>query len=303
VSSGLRICSLLPSATEILGDLGLSGQLVGRSAECDWPPEVRSLPVVTGARLDTSELASAEIDDAVRGALAEGRSLYALDERLIAALAPDVIVTQDLCAVCAVSSGEVRALCGVDVETISLDPHTIQEIEQSVLLLAQRFGVGERGGQVVEQMRRTIEAANRAVGGHDPRRVVVLEWLDPPFAAGHWLPEMVALAGGVDQLGREGEPSRTSSWDEVLAAEPELVVLAPCGFDALRATREAERLGLPARLAASGIAGIAVDANAYFSRPSPRIAEGVAQLAQLFHPAIEAATLRGTAPPATQPAV
>jgi len=234
MSGGPRICSLLPSATEILADLGLTEQLVGRSAECDWPPEVRSLPVVTAARLDTSELASTEIDGAVRGALADGRSLYALDEELIASLAPDVIVTQDLCAVCAVSSGEVRAVCGVDAETISLDPHTIQEIQESVLLLAQRFAIQERGRKVVEQMRWTIEEASLAVAGREPRRVVVLEWLDPPFVAGHWLPEMVAAAGGVDLLGRAGEPSRTSSWDEVLAAEPELVVLAPCGFDAAR---------------------------------------------------------------------
>lgn len=299
MSSGLRICSLLPSATEILGDLGLSGKLVGRSAECDWPPEVRSLPVVTGARLDTSELASAEIDDAVRAALAEGRPLYALDERLIAALAPDVIVTQDLCAVCAVSSGEVQALCGVDVETISLDPHTIQEIEQSVLLLAQRFGAQERGRKVVDWMRRTIEEVGLAVAGREPRRVVVLEWLDPPFVAGHWLPEMVAAAGGVDLLGIAGEPSRTSSWDEVVAAEPELVVLAPCGFDAARATTEAERLGLPTRFAASGVAGVAFDANAYFSRPAPRVAEGVAQLAALFHPHAIAAGRRPTPTAAT----
>ena len=196
MSSGLRICSLLPSATEILGDLGLSGQLVRGSAECDWPPEVRSLPVVTGARLDTSELASAEIDDAVRGALAEGRSLYALDERLIAALAPDVIVTQDLCAVCAVSSGEVKALGGVDVETISLDPHTIQEIEQSVLLLAQRFGVGERGRQVVEQMRRTIEAAIWGVSIRQRRHV--------RLRAGHSGGGRLRIASSTDEPVTEG---------------------------------------------------------------------------------------------------
>jgi iron complex transport system substrate-binding protein len=301
VSSGLRICSLLPSATEILAaSLGLTEELVGRSAECDWPPEVRSLPVVTAARLDTSKLASAEIDDAVRDALVDGRSLYALDEELIASLAPDVIVTQDLCAVCAVSSGEVRAVCGVDAETISLDPHTIREIEESVLLLAQRFAVQERGRKVVDWMRATIEEASLAVAGREPRRVVVLEWLDPPFVAGHWLPEMVAAAGGVDLLGRAGEPSQTSTWEEVFAAEPELVVLAPCGFDAVRAIGEAERLGLPARFAAFGIASVAVDANAFFSRPAPRVAEGVAQLAPLFHPQPAPAALRPTAKAETQ---
>ena len=300
MNRGPRICSLLPSATEIVTSLGLTEQLVGRSAECDWPPEVQSLPVVTAARLDTAKLASAEIDDAVRAALADGRSLYALDEELIASLAPDVIVTQDLCAVCAVSSGEVRAVCGVDAETISLDPHTIREIEESVLLLAQRFAVPERGRQIVDWMGATIEEASTAVVGREPRRVVVLEWLDPPFVAGHWLPEMVAAAGGVELLGRAGEPSRTSSWGEVVAAQPELVVLAPCGFDAARATREAARLGLPARLTASGIASVAVDANAFFSRPAPRVAEGVAQLAPLFHPRLADAGLRSTATAETQ---
>jgi iron complex transport system substrate-binding protein len=290
VSGGPRICSLLPSATEILADLGLTRRLVGRSAECDWPPAVRNLPVVTAARLETSELASAEIDDAVWAALADGRSLYALDERLVKALAPDVIVTQDLCAVCAVSSGEVRAACGVDAEVISLDPRTIREIEESVLLLARRFGVLERGRRVVQRMQETIARARAAVAGRQPLRVVVLEWLDPPFVAGHWLPEMVAAAGGIDLLGRTGEPSRTSSWDEVMAAKPELVVLAPCGFDARRASSEAERLGLPSRLAAAGIASAPVDANAFFSRPSPRVADGVAQLAHLFHPIVAAAT-------------
>jgi len=284
VSGSPRICSLLPSATEILADLGLTGRLVGRSAECDWPPAVSSLPVVTAARLDTLELASAEIDGAVRAALAEGRSLYALDQQLIEELAPDVIVTQDLCTVCAVSSGEVRAICDLDAEVISLDPHTIEEIEQTVLQLAHHFDVAKRGRQVVQRMQETIATASRAVTDLRPRRVVVLEWLDPPFLAGHWLPEIVAAAGGIDLLGQAGRPSRASTWDEVLDAEPELVVLAPCGFDAARTTNEADRLGLPTRFAAAGVASFAVDANAYFSRPSPRVADGVAQLAGLFHP-------------------
>jgi iron complex transport system substrate-binding protein len=278
-----RICSLLPSATEILAELGLVEALVGVTAECDWPEQVRGLPVVSAARVDTAELESAEIDAAVRSALADGRSLYAIDEELIAELAPDVIVTQDLCAVCAVSSGEVRAVCSVDAEVISLDPHTIAEIEQSVMLLAERFGVLPEGRRVVERMEETIAAASASVSGREPRRVVVCEWLEPPFAAGHWVPEMVAAAGGIELLGRPGEPSRTSTWEEIFACEPELVVLAPCGFDRERATEEASRLGIPARLAEAGIASVAVDANAYYSRPAPRVAEGVSELARLFH--------------------
>jgi iron complex transport system substrate-binding protein len=274
----MRICSLLPSATEIIGALGLSGQLVGVSAECDWPPEVRGLPVVTGARIETSALSSAEIDSAVREALVDARSLYAIDEALLAELAPDLIVTQDLCAVCAVSSGEVTRLCTIDAEIVSLDPRTIGEVEESVIELARRLGVAPRGAAVVAGMERELERVRAIVAGLERRRAFVAEWLDPPFAAGHWVPEMVGLAGGVDVLGQAGKASFSTTWDEALAREPELVVLAPCGFDAERAALEAEVLPpLPCRV-------VAVDANARFSRPAPRIVEGVAQLAFFLHP-------------------
>jgi iron complex transport system substrate-binding protein len=278
----MRIVSLLPSATEIVCDLGLGDLLVGRSAECDWPPPVAQLPVVTAARVDTQQLDSAAIDDAVRAALADGLSLYAVDERLLAELRPDLIITQDLCRVCAVSSVEVGALRAVEADVISLDPRTIGEVEASVRLLADRLevccrGACEAGADVVARMRRTIASAMEAVRGLPVRRVFVAEWLDPPFAAGHWVPEMVDLAGGLDVLGRAGRPSYATSWDTVAEAEPELIVVAPCGFDAARAEREAARFDLPAP-------HVCVDANAYFSRPAPRIAEGVAQLAHILHP-------------------
>jgi iron complex transport system substrate-binding protein len=278
----MRIVSLLPSATEIVCDLGLGDLLVGRSAECDWPPSVSALPVVTAARVDTQQLDSAGIDEAVRAALLEGFSLYAVDERLLEELRPDLIITQDLCRVCAVSSVEVGALRAVDAEVISLDPRTIGEVEASVRLLADRLdacrgGTCEAGADVVANMRHTIVAAMESVRGLPPRRVFVAEWLDPPFAAGHWVPEMVDLAGGVDVLGRAGEPSYATTWERVAAEQPELIVVAPCGFDALRAEREASRFNLPAP-------HVSVDANAYFSRPAPRIAEGVAQLAGILHP-------------------
>ena len=275
----MRICSLLPSATEIVGALGLAGSLVGRSAECDWPPEAHGLPVVTAARVDTGEMASFEIDRAVREAIADGRSLYAFDKELIKALEPDLILTQDLCAVCAVSSDEVGRLCAVDAEVVSLDPRTIADIERSVLKLARRLGVPDRGAQVIAQMEEKIGRARERVAGLEPRRIFVAEWLDPPFAAGHWVPEMVAHAGGEEILGRAGEASFATSWEAVRGASPEIVVLAPCGFDAARAAREAASLPpLPCR-------AVAVDANAYFSRPAPRVADGVAQLAFLLHPA------------------
>jgi iron complex transport system substrate-binding protein len=273
----VRVCSLLPSATEIVGALGLTDTLVGVSHECDWPPEARELPTITASRVDTSTLASGEIDAAVRDALAGGLPLYAVDAELIEELAPDLIVTQDTCAVCAVSTADVRRVCLVDADVLSLDARSIQGIEESVATLAARLGVPEHGERVVAEMRRRIAAVHDQVAGLAPKRAFVAEWLDPPFAAGHWVPEMVALAGGIEVLGRAGEPSYPTTWAEVAARDPELVVVAPCGFDAERAAAEAGKHTLPAR-------AVAVDANAYFSRPAPRIADGIAQLAFLLHP-------------------
>ena len=275
----LRICSLLPSATEIVAALGLLDLLVGRSAECDFPPQVSRLPVVTSARIDTTSLGSAAVNAAVRASLAEGHSLYAVDADLIERLAPDLILTQDLCRVCAVSSGD-EALCALEVETLALDSHSLEELERHVLELAERLGVSGRGHAVVDEMCRKIQQTRAHVGGLERRRVFVSEWLEPPFAAGHWVPEMVAAAGGVDVLGRPREPSFRTSWDAVRRLRPELVVLAPCGFDLERTVAEAARAGLPDL----GCPVIAVDANAYYSRPAPRVADGVQQLAHLFHP-------------------
>jgi iron complex transport system substrate-binding protein len=277
----MRICSLLPSATEIVGHLGLTDALVGVSEECDWPEGVARLPVVTASRVDPGELSSVEIDAAVRNALEDGSSLYALDERLVAELAPDVILTQDLCTVCAVSGDQVATLCPVGAEVISLNPTTLVEIAESVETLAGRLGVPERGAAVAADMRRRIDEIRRAVAERPLRRIFVAEWLEPPFAAGHWVPEMVEAAGGVDVLGRAGRPSFSVGWDDVRAAEPELVVLAACGFDARRAADEADGLEFPAP-------AVAVDANAYYSRPAPRVVEGIAQLAFLLHPEVAA---------------
>src|SRR3954451_17635514 len=223
----MRIVSLLPSATEIVAALGMADLLVGRSAECDFPAQVSELPVVTAARVDTSAMDERRIDDAVRAAGLEGRSLYAVDEGVLAALEPDLIITQDLCRVCAVSSGEVAELRSVDAEVISLDSRTIGEVEASIRLLADRLdvcrsGSCERGGDLVGAMRRPIVSAMDAVAGMPRRTVFVAEWLDPPFASGHWVPEMVDLAGGRDVLGRAGQPSYATTWDAVAAERPEL---------------------------------------------------------------------------------
>ena len=266
---------MLPSATEIVALLGAADRLVGVSEECDWPPEVRSVPVVTTSRVDAAQLTSTQIDGAVRNAVADGQSLYAVDAELLDELEPDLVITQDLCTVCAVSTDDVVRVC--DVETLSLDPHTLDEIAASVEAVGARLGLPERGLEIARRMRETIAATTAHVAGLPRRRIFVAEWLDPPFASGHWVPEMVAAAGGDDVLGRPGEPSFTTSWDAVSATEPELIVVAACGFDARRAAEEAAGIDLPA-------AAVAVDANAYYSRPSPRLAEGVRQLAHLLHP-------------------
>lgn len=282
--SSLRICSLLPSATEIVAQFGLADNLVGVSAECRWPAEVVGKPVVSAARVDTSALASAEIDRLVHDSTAAGGSLYALDADLIERLAPDLIVTQDLCSVCAVSSDELASACPLDVETISLDPRTFGDVADCVLTLARRLGMQRRGEEIAAEMWEKARAvqlvvAGEAAGGQRPK-VFLAEWTDPPYCGGHWVPEMIEMAGGVSLLGRAGAPAYAVGWDDVIAAEPDLVVIAPCGFDAEGAADRAAGLPeLPCRV-------VAVDADGYYSRPGPRLADGVRQLGHLLHPGL-----------------
>jgi iron complex transport system substrate-binding protein len=273
----MRICSFLPSATEIVAELGFADSLVGVSEECRWPPEVVGKPVVTAARIDPARMSSLEIDEAVRASVRDGRSLYAVDAELIEALEPDLIVTQDLCAVCAVSSGELESACPVGAEVVALDPRTLGEVAESVRVLARRLGAAERGRKLAARMLDDIEQAAVSVRGLERRRVFFAEWIDPPFCAGHWLPEMIELAGGEDVLGRAGQPSRETSWKEVVALEPELVIVGPCGFGVEEAAARATGLELPCP-------AVAVDGDAYYSRPAPRLAAGVRQLAHLLHP-------------------
>jgi iron complex transport system substrate-binding protein len=278
----VRICSLLPSATEIVGSLGLAESLVAVSEECDWPPEVRALPVATASRVDTTRLSSLQIDAAVRAAISDGRPLYAIDRELLEALDPDLILTQNLCAVCAVSGENVQELCATEADIVALDAHTLAEIEARILALAGLLGVAARGHAVVAEMQAKVATVRERVDEVSPRPVFVAEWLDPPYAAGHWIPEMVALAGGREILGIPGAASYPTSWDRVREQRPELVVVAPCGFDHTRAAREAKGLPpLPCR-------AVAVDSNAYYARPGPRVADGVAQLGYLIHPELVA---------------
>jgi iron complex transport system substrate-binding protein len=255
--------------------------LVARSAECDHPAGVEALPIVTAARIDSESLRSGQIDAAVRAAVADGRPLYALDEDLIRELRPDIVITQDLCHVCAVSSDDVGRVHSLDTEVLALDPRTLGDVSESVRIVAGRLGVPERGREVAAAMDARIAAAAGAVAGAPRVRVFVAEWLDPPFAAGHWLPEMVAAAGGLEVLGRPGAPSYPTTWEDVAGASPELIVAAACGFDATRIAQEAAGMAFPCRT-------VAVDANAHYSRPAPRLAEGVEQLAFLLHPGLVA---------------
>jgi iron complex transport system substrate-binding protein len=273
----VRICSFLPSATEIVCELGFSDSLVGVSEECRWPPSVVGKPVVTAARIDPSSLSSLEIDEAVRSSLRDGRSLYTVDAELIEALRPDLIVTQDLCAVCAVSSGELASACPVGAEVVSLDPRTFGDVVDSVRLLAEKLGAFDRGEEVAAGMLDTVERVMAAARGLPSLRVFFAEWLEPPFCAGHWVPEMIQMAGGMDVLGRSGRPSHATTWQTVFALEPELVVVGPCGFGAEEAAARATGLEWPCP-------AVAVDGDAYYSRPAARLADGVRQLAHLFHP-------------------
>ena len=215
----------------------------------------------------------------MREAVLDGRSLYALDDGLIRDLAPDLVITQDLCHVCAVSSEDVTRVRSIDADVLALDPRTLAEVAESVRIVARRLGVEERGEAVAGEMEARIAATAAAVAGAAPVRVFVAEWLDPPFAAGHWLPEMVAAAAGWDVLGQAGQPSFPTTWDEVFAAAPDVIVAAACGFDAERIAVEAAGMEFPCRT-------VAVDANARYSRPAPRLAEGVEQLAHLLHPGL-----------------
>ena len=273
----MRIVSLIPSATEIIGELGLTDNLVGRSCECNWPPSILNTAVVSLSRVDSLQLSGAQIDAQVRSALGDGKELYSIDEEVLRQLAPDIIITQDLCQVCAVSSDNV---CDVGARVISLDPRTIGEVAESVAFLGAQLGVAAKGKQVADHMLERIEKVRRAVVGRKRPRVFIAEWLDPPFASGHWIPEMVDAAGGIEVLGKPGVPSVTTSWQAVRDAKPEIVIFAPCGFDEVRAAKEAAVL---VDQFDPNWQTACVNADRFFARPAPSIADGIEQLAKIFH--------------------
>jgi iron complex transport system substrate-binding protein len=281
----VRIVSLVPHATELLFGLGLGEEVVAVSHECDHPPAARRLPQLTRDVLARG-LSAAEIDAAVRERTLEGEAIYELDRTALAELRPELIVTQALCPVCAVSYEEVAALAlelPSRPRVIALDPKTLQESFGDVRTLAQATGRQAAGEELVRDARERIERVRRVVGAERRPRVVALEWLDPVYVAGHWTPELISLAGGEDVLGLAGAPSRAVPWETVQAAEPEVVIVMPCGYDAQRAHAEAAIFADElARLTAERV--VAVDAAAYFSRPGPRLTDGVELLAQILHP-------------------
>jgi iron complex transport system substrate-binding protein len=281
----VRIASLVPSATEMLFALGLGDSVVAVTHECDYPPEAAKRARLTRSVIPEG-LTPGEIDAAVREVTAEGRALYELDEPALARLDVDLIVTQALCAVCAVSYDDVRAVAGrlpSRPRVISLDPETLGEVLGDVTTLGDAADAGPAAAALRAGLEERIARVRDSVAGADRPRVAALEWLDPPFAGGHWVPEMIDLAGGVDPLGRPGEKSRTISWEEAAAARPDVAVVMPCGLYADEALEQA--MELRGQLESLGAGRIfAVDAAASFSRPGPRLVEGLELLAHLLHP-------------------
>ena len=277
-----RIVSFLPAATEITYALGAGADLVGRSHECDYPPQVKALPVVSKPALPLDGMSQSEIDSAVAAHLATGESLYQVDEILLDKLSPDIVFTQDLCQVCAPSGNELsRALRDLakPPQVLSLTPRNLAEIEENILAIGGATGRTDAAMLLVQDGRERIQRVSEAIAGLEGRRVVFLEWTEPLFCGGHWVPEMVRAAGGYDPLGQPGGDSRRITWKDVEAFSPEILIVAPCGYGVKEAIAVASRL--PRNIKADVYA---VDANAYFARPGPRVAEGIELLAHLFHP-------------------
>jgi iron complex transport system substrate-binding protein len=285
----MRVASLLPSATEMVHFCGAGDALVGVTHECDYPPGVEGLPHLTTSKVDQN-MTSAEIDAAIVAHLTDTGSIYALDAELLRELAPDLILTQGLCEVCAVSTSLVEeAASNLAARVFSMNPTSLREVLDETVSVGEALGRGEETGAKVATFQERLARVEEAVAGLARPRVGCIEWLDPPFSSGHWVPEMVRIAGGEEVLAGPGEPSRRLSWEEVFEAAPEVLVLMPCGFDARRAVEEASRV-LPRVSGWNALPAVregrvwAVDANSYFSRPAPRLVDGVEILARLLHP-------------------
>lgn len=287
----MRVVSLLPSATEMVHFAGAADDLVGVTHECDYPLGVEELPHLTSSLIDGDNMSSAEIDAAVSNNLTDDESIYALDAGLLEELAPDLIVTQGLCEVCSVSLSLVeRVASGLRIQprVFSTDPTSLREVLDDTIAIGELLGRGDVARRKVTELEERLAGVAEAVSGLGRPRVGCLEWLDPPFSAGHWVPEMVRMAGGEELFAGPGERSVRLNWEDVFEADPDVLVMMPCGFDADRALQEARNLptldGWEELAAVKNDQVWAVDANSHFSRPAPRLVEGVEILARILHP-------------------
>ena len=285
----MRIVSLVPNGTEILFALGAGDMVVGVSHECDFPEEARRRPVLTGSALRAG-MTAAEVDAAVSAQVGTGKSLYTLDEAAVAELAPDVIVTQELCPVCAVSTeqvdGAVRPLPRCP-EVVSLDPRSLADVFADIRRVGELTGRTVAAAELLATLARRLEAVRATVAGNPRPRVLALEWLDPPFSGGHWVPEMIGLAGGIDAFAEPGSHSARLNWDQIAAADPDVIVAMPCGFDEAGAREQVEALAdRPEWRSLRAVREervYGVDANGCFSRPGPRLVDGIERLARILH--------------------
>lgn len=297
----MRICSFLPSTTEIVYELGLGDSLVGVTHECNYPPEVKEKKTVIMSFLDHKKLSSKEIDDLVTKNAAEGKSTYLVDKDALKEANPDIILTQKLCEVCAVSGNQVMEaveVLGHTPEIISLEPTTIDEIFDTITTIGEATGTADKAKEITDGLRARVERVRSQLENERDRpRVFCLEWLDPPFVGGHWVPEMVEIAGGENGLGKKGEPSFKATWEEIVEFAPQMLFIMPCGFDIEKTINELDAVtskdewfALPSTN--RGEIYI-VDANSYFSRPGPRIVDGLEILARAIHPEV----IRNYSPP------
>ncbi|MFQ5690477.1 MAG: cobalamin-binding protein [Gemmatimonadota bacterium] len=287
----MRIVSLLASATEIVCALGLEDRLVGISHECDHPPQILHLPRLSRPRFDPDGMTSGEVDSAVRRAAVEHGSVYEIDGDLLEELRPDLILSQAVCDVCAVPTAGVADLVrrrGLSARVVSLDAHSLEQILHSILVVGRAGGVEGRAADRIGALRERLAHVRAAVSGLPRPRVLGLEWLDPPFAPGHWVPEMIEWAGGRNLLGEPGAPSRQVAWDELGQLDPDILLVMPCGYGVERAQADAdaqaERLRAVAPRAVAAARARVVDASSYFNRSGPRVVAGIELLAGIFHP-------------------
>ncbi len=290
----MKIASLLPSATEIVCALGLGENLVGITHECDFPASIAGKPHLTASRISHETMSSAEIDHAVRSQLDGHGSIYDLDTKLLEELKPDLIITQELCEVCAVSYKTVlkaAKIYAADAQIVSLEPNTIADVFDNIKTVGELTNTSEKAGQVVAELQNRLDEVQAKTANIEKRpRVFMLEWLEPPFAPGHWTPEQTRIAGGNCLLGEAGEKSRATTYREIYESNPEIVVLVPCGYYTEDILRQLPNTNFPeyfAEIPAFQNDEIwALDASAYFSRPAPRIVDGAEILAKIFHPEI-----------------